>query len=148
MTGNCLAGQLPRSCCRWSNADMMNDGERVQLAEWVTERLREQYGPIEPHAALHPTDELIATILSQHTADRNSHAAFESLRQRYPTWQEVIEAPREELAGTIRAAGLANIKAARIQQALLTIEERYGTMDLGFVAHLPLDDARRVLSDL
>src|SRR5207302_658738 len=53
-----------------------------------------------------------------------------------------------KLADTIRCAGLGNIKARRIQEALRAIEERFGSMDLDFLKALPLEEARVVLRDL
>jgi endonuclease-3 len=69
--------------------------------------------------------------LSQHTSDVNSERAFASLRRRFPSWDEVADAPIDEVAGAIRRGGIANIKARRIQQILAAIAEREGRIDLG-----------------
>jgi endonuclease-3 len=114
----------------------------------IIERLRGEYGVNLRRAARNPTDALIATILSQHTADRNSSIAYRRLEERYPIWENVAQADVGELAETIRAAGLANIKARRIQAALLALQERHCTMDLSFLAHLPLAEARETLRSL
>lgn len=124
---------------------------RLSLEERVAEvnrRLVEEYGHHEWQGQMHPTDELILTILSQHTADRNSHAAYERLKQTYPTWEAIRAAPEDELAGTIRSAGLANIKARRIHQVFDELDRRYGTVDLDFLRDLPLTEARAVLTPL
>lgn len=74
---------------------------------------------------------LIATILSQNTSDLNSGRAFQSLLRAYPGgWQDVLDAPVGEVADSIRAGGLADIKAARIQTVLAEIVERSGALDL------------------
>lgn len=65
-------------------------------------------------------------ILSQHTSDSNSLRAFAKLVQRYRTWQEVVDAPVEELADTIRSGGLADSKAPRIQAVLRQIYAENG----------------------
>ena len=117
-------------------------------ARALTETLRALYGSRDRSFRQHPTDSLIATILSQHTADRNSGAAFLRLGERYETWEEIAYADPDELAETIRCAGLANIKAARIQATLHALQDRYGTMDLGFLRDLPLEEAREALRDL
>jgi endonuclease-3 len=127
------------------------DGGRRDLvanASDITQRLRNAYGRHGPRGDRHPTDELIATILSQHTSDVNSHRAFRDLKERYPTWESVAGADDAELVATIRSAGLGRIKAQRIRAALWAIERRFGTMDLGFLRDLPLGDARDVLRDL
>ena len=67
---------------------------------------------------------LVGTILSQHTSDINSERAYHQLISTFPTWEEVRDAPTNEVANAIRSGGLANIKAPRIQDALLTLTER------------------------
>ena len=61
----------------------------------IRDRLRELYGrPVsKPHG--HPIAELVRTILSQNTNDRNRDVAYERLRARLPSWVEVRDAPVE-----------------------------------------------------
>ena len=84
----------------------------------IRDRLRELYGrPVnDPHG--HPIAELVRTILSQNTNDRNRDVAYERLRAALPTWVEVRDAPVEEVEEAIRPGGLAPTKAPRIQQVL------------------------------
>lgn len=95
-------------------------GRRVRA---IRDRLREMYGiPVnEPHG--HPIAELIKTVLSQHTNDRNRDRAFAALRERFPTWEEVRDAPLEEIEDAIRPGGLAKQKAPRIQSILELLGE-------------------------
>ncbi len=92
--------------------------------------------PLDPLAAL------VSTILSQNTNDVNRDRAFARLRERFPTWEAVRDAPLEELIEAIRPAGLAPTKAPRIQGALRRIEEERGRIELDFLADLPLEEAR------
>src|SRR3954452_8367344 len=91
------------------------DRRRVQA---IRDRLREMYGvpAEEPHGD--PVGELVKTVLSQHTNDRNRDRAYAALRERFPTWEEVRDAPRPELEDAIRPGGLAKQKAPRIQAIL------------------------------
>jgi endonuclease III len=91
------------------------DKRRVRA---IRDRLREMYGqPVnDPHG--HPIAELIKTVLSQHTNDRNRDRSFAQLRERYPSWEEVRDAPVDELEEAIRPGGLAKQKAPRIQAIL------------------------------
>lgn len=74
---------------------------------------------------------LIATILSQNTSDLNSGRAYAALRAAFPGgWNEVRTANVSCLADAIRAGGLADIKAPRIQAILGDIHERAGQTDL------------------
>src|SRR5438132_13090662 len=67
---------------------------------------------------------LVGTILSQHTSDINSERAYQQLIATFPVWEEVRDAATSEVANAIRSGGLANIKAPRIQDALLTFTEQ------------------------
>ena len=87
-------------------------------------RLRASQGPFVPKPGLPIIDELVATVLSQHTSDLNSERAFAQLKERFPSWEQVADAPEDEVAEAIRAGGIANQKARRIQQILTAIEER------------------------
>ena len=84
----------------------------------IRDRLRELYGgPVnDPHG--HPIAELVRTILSQNTNDRNRDVAYEGLRAALPTWEAVRDAPVEQVEEAIRPGGLAPTKAPRIQAVL------------------------------
>lgn len=114
----------------------------------VTERLTEMYGPRQLHSVRDPLGELVLTILSQNTSDRNSGRAFRMLQAKYATFEEVLEAPIPELYETIKQAGLGNIKAPRIQQVLAEILRRRGKLDLEFLRDLPMAEAKAWLRSL
>jgi endonuclease-3 len=122
-------------------------GAMDEPLRWVLDRLFAHYGRGTPPLS-DPIDELVGTILSQNTSDRNAARAFAALKTRYPSWEEVLRASPDDLAATIRSGGLATVKAARIQQALTAIREARGALDLGFLATLPLPEARRWLATL
>jgi endonuclease III len=97
----------------------------------VQRRLRARQGAFVPKPSLPVIDELVATVLSQHTSDVNSERAFSQLKARFPSWEQVADAPVEHVAEAIRCGGIADQKARRIQQILNAIEEREGSIDLG-----------------
>jgi endonuclease III len=90
----------------------------------VRERLRAVYGVplMKPHR--HPIAELILTVLSQSTNDRNRDVAYLRLRERFPLWEQVRDAPLEEVEEAIRPGGISRVKSARIQAILRAISER------------------------
>ena len=113
----------------------------------ILERLRAEYG--RPSTRIHgaPIDELVLTVLSQNTNDRNRDVAYERLRDRFPSWEAVREAPPEEIVEAIRPGGLAVTKAPRIQKILDAISDS-GSMDLSWMADAPLGEARDYLCEL
>jgi endonuclease III len=72
-----------------------------------------------PHG--HPIDELVLTVLSQSTNDRNRDVAYMRLRERLPSWEEVMLAPVAEVEEAIRPGGISTVKSARIQAILHAI---------------------------
>jgi endonuclease-3 len=114
----------------------------------IRDRLRELYGrPVnEPHG--HPIAELVRTILSQNTNDRNRDVAYERLRSALPTWKEVRDAPVEEVEEAIKPGGLSKTKAPRIQEVLRRLPERAGEPTLDWLAGADRDGALEFLCDL
>jgi endonuclease III len=124
--------------------------KRRVLAEVVLDRLGERYQhPTWAGPRLDPVSELVLTILSQNTADTNSFRAFTALRLRYVTWDEVLQAPTDELVEVIRPGGLAPTKAPRIQHVLAEVHAATeGRWDLSFLGTQPLTEARDWLVSL
>jgi endonuclease III len=116
----------------------MADRRRLRT---IRDRLRREYGrPIlRPHGA--PIDELILTVLSQNTNDRNRDVAYGRLRERFSSWDEVRDAPVDEIEDAIRPGGLAPTKSVRIKQIL----EAIGEDDLLWLADAALPAARDYL---
>ncbi|MGC8873308.1 MAG: endonuclease III domain-containing protein [Chloroflexia bacterium] len=114
----------------------------------VHHRLVARYGERPSRTRLDPVGELVSTILSQNTNDRNRDRAFARLRERFPTWEAVRDAPVKEVEEAIRPAGLARLKAPRIQAALRRITRERGDLQLDFLAHMPLEEARAWLMSL
>jgi endonuclease-3 len=117
-----------------------------QKALKVHQKLLEFYGEPVWRNPLPPVDELVSTILSQNTNDVNRDRAFEALRARFPAWELVRDADTVEVIEAVRVAGLANQKGPRIQQVLRDITAERGSLDLSFLADMPLEEARAWLT--
>jgi endonuclease-3 len=113
-----------------------------QRALKIHKRLIDFYGEPTWRNPLPPVDELVSTILSQNTNDANRDRAFNGLRDKFPDWEAVRDAPTNAVIDAIRPAGLANQKGPRIQQVLREITAERGGLDLSFLAEMPLEDAR------
>ena len=101
------------------------------LARWVHRQLLAHYGRTEWETRYSPLEELVGTILSQHTSDINSDRAFSALRAAYSSWESVRDAPVDELSATIRSGGLAVVKAHRIQAVLRALtDDTSGSVEL------------------
>ena len=110
--------------------------------------LAERYGRPQWRKNTLPMDELVSCILSQNTNDTNRDRGFDALKARYATWQDVVDAPVEEMIDTIRVAGLANQKGPRIQEVLRIIQAESGDYDIDFLNDMSIDDAKAWLTNL
>jgi endonuclease-3 len=120
----------------------------------LRDRLREIYGvpAMEPHGQ--PIAELVLTVLSQSTNDRNRDVAYLRLRARLPSWEDVRDAPVEVVEEAIRPGGISKVKSARIQAILRSISDtpppanEQAGLSLDWLSDVPLADARDYLTAL
>ncbi len=112
------------------------------------EMMTQQYGPFTHEARLPPTDEMVFTILSQHTSDINSSRAYRSLMETFSSLEAVASANVADIEKAIALGGLAKIKAPRIKAVLNKILELNGELDLSFLREMPLNDAKTWLRQL
>lgn len=117
---------------------------RARVAR-IRERLAELYGvpAMEPHGD--PLAELVLTVLSQSTNDRNRDVAFLRLRERFPTWEAVRDAPLEEVEEAIRPGGISKVKSARIQAILRAIGD---PLELEWMREAPVKASQEYLCAL
>jgi endonuclease-3 len=115
----------------------------------IRARLRLVYGTpgAEPHG--HPIAELVLTVLSQSTNDRNRDVAYFRLRESFPEWEEVRDAPVDEVEEAIRPGGISKVKSARIKSILIAVTEtsRHG-LSLDWLAEHSVPEAQQYLTSL
>jgi len=112
----------------------------MAMAE-IVDRLEAAYGKAVLRTRRPALDELVLTILSQNTSDRNSEHAYARMRERFPAWEDVRDAPETELVEALRPGGLAVQKAPRIQAVLRDLDR----LDLEWLGGVPADEAMRWL---
>lgn len=109
-----------------------------------------------PHGR--PLDELVLTVLSQSTNDRNRDVAFLRLRERFAEpaqpidYQAVLAAPVSEVEEAIRPGGISKVKSARIQAILAAIvdsaERPADPLSLEWMRDAPVERSRDYLCAL
>jgi endonuclease-3 len=117
----------------------------------IRDRLRLVYGiPIlRPHGD--GLAELILTVLSQSTNDRNRDVAYFGLRERFPSWQQVRDAPVDEVERAIRRGGISKVKSARIKAILAAVTDtgpRPGELELDWLRGATVAQAQEYLCSL
>src|SRR5450432_3722722 len=118
----------------------------AKIMNRILKRLIGAYGPREAKCWGKGVDVLVDTILSQNTSNANSDAGYKRLRRRFRSWNQVADAPLEEVEKCIRISGLSRIKAPRIQQILQQIKSDRGKIDLQFLAELEDQSAHNYLT--
>ncbi len=122
---------------------MVTDTTRARVRR-IRDRLREIYGrPVAPPHG-QGLDELILTVLSQSTNDRNRDVAFLRLRDRFHSWEAVRDAPNAEVEEAIRPGGISKVKSARIQEILRELDGD----DLSDLADATVEQGRAQLTAL
>lgn len=125
-------------------------GAAETRAEAVVDRLGDLFWE-KSYGGQHAFVSLVRTILSQNTSDQASQPAHDSLMDRYAGNGELAEslatADRDELADTIRSAGLFNQKSAVIQRTAKHVLEEYGSAD-AFDGYVRDEDAIEVRDTL
>src|SRR5438034_120700 len=81
--------------------------KKAPPAKLVLERLAASYGPREWYSRAEPLDELIQTVLAQHTSDTNAERAFRELWKTFGSWPAITNADVDAIADSIRSGGLA-----------------------------------------
>jgi endonuclease-3 len=147
-------GPLSRAAATWARPP----ARRVRA---IRDRLRLIYGrPLAaPHG--HPIAELVLTVLSQSTNDRNRDVAYLALRERFPgdTWVLVRDAPVDLVEAAIRPGGISKVKSARIKAILRAISEQprpagvptaegEDTLSLDWLPSVPVPVAQEYLTSL
>jgi endonuclease-3 len=111
----------------------------------VVQLLEEHLGIPRHGSRRDPLDSLIGTILSQSTNDRNRDRAYASLRQAFPTWEAVLNAPAADIARAIRVGGLSNQKSTRIKSFLVWVKQTFGKLSLDALRTMPTSQAYQLL---
>ena len=137
----------PMACAKWESMTTPSPEFRAK-ALCIHRLLLGYYGDPALKEKRDPLSELVVTILSQNTADVNSSRAYASLRRRFATWDDVLAATTEEVAQAVRIGGLANTKAARIQDIFRQLRDERGRLDLDFLDEMSVAEARQYLTSL
>ncbi|MCP4231575.1 MAG: endonuclease III [bacterium] len=122
--------------------------DKTEFIGELHSRLIGHYGVPSPKPVLPPLDELVKTILSQNTTDKNSYRAFAALKDAFSSWEQLLEAPDGDVIELIRTGGLAKTKTGYIKGVLADVWERNGKLDLNFLNDILDEEALAFLTGL
>jgi endonuclease-3 len=114
----------------------------------ILPELEAEYGRQKRYSSKTAVEQLIATVLSQRTTYANEMHAYNALREAYPSWEEVAEAPVEHIQTLIAKSNYPEIKAPRIKELLTIILEKEGGFEMKFLEEIPVNEALKWLMEL
>jgi len=77
-----------------------------------------------------PVDELVYIILSRKTFEDSYQRAFDALKKAFPTWDDLLGAPRRRVCKLVSFSGLAEKKTTSIMGALSRLKAEFGQCTL------------------
>jgi endonuclease-3 len=113
----------------------------------ITQRLTEQYG-VSSWSKKDPMSMLVDILLSHRTKDAQTAAAYESLLQRFGSWEAVRDASTNEVQDAIANVNWPEVKAPRLQAIMRTITKERGELNLNFLCELPVEESAAWLNRL
>ncbi len=115
----------------------------------VHHRLSEVYGSqIKYFHDLDPLSELVSSLLSHRTKNRDSGLAFTNLKNLFGSWENVRDAPTDTVQAAIKPCTWPEQKAPRLQQVLSLIPQHNGVLSLDFLTDMDVTAARKWLEEL
>jgi endonuclease-3 len=95
-----------------------------------------------------PMHELISTILSHRTTQKNEAIAYDRMWKKFGSWEAIRDAPLPELTEAIAPSNFPEVKAPYIKDALTKIIAERGEANIDFLADLSPDEGLAWLMSL
>lgn len=111
-------------------------------------RLTKHFGEVPLVPRREPMHELISTMLSHRTTQKNEDLAFHAMWNRYGSWEAIREANFEELATILDQVQFPGAKAENIKKVLTRIYQERGEYSIDFLKDLPPEEGLAWLMSL
>ena len=119
--------------------------ELKEKAELISDTLEDLLGVPSRGGGGDVLECLILTILSQNTTDVNRDKGYAELKDRLPTWEDVLHADLKTIEAAIRLAGLGKQKSQTIKNFLLWLKTEHGELSLEFMHDMETEAALELL---
>jgi endonuclease-3 len=114
----------------------------------LADALERAYGTPDLGNHADPLDEAIYILITYQTDLARARGVWTALKQRFPSWTSVLEAPADVLRELLRPAGFQTARAVLIRQLLRAVVTRWGEPDLRALAKLSTAGAETELRAL
>ena len=115
------------------------DPRLAEIQAILLERYRSQYTP---RVVWDPLKQFIYSLLSSRTKTEVSHQVLRDLEAKFGTWENLRDAPLEEIERCISIVTFPEVKAPWLKAALMGITARYGSLTLDFLARYRTEKIR------
>ena len=123
----------------------MNIQQKTEFISFISKTLEDMFGTPQWDGARDVLACLINTILSQNTTDVSRDKGYARLIEKFPTWEDVIQADVKAVQESIKIAGLGNQKATTIKNFLSWLKAEHGELSLEFIHDMRTEDALELL---
>ncbi|MEW8232442.1 MAG: hypothetical protein AB2745_19125 [Candidatus Thiodiazotropha endolucinida] len=120
----------------------------AQNAKEIARALNMRYHDWDHYNRKNPLDELLFILCSIQTNEDLYRDTFNALRQTYPTFESIANAPDKDIATTISNGGLSKQKARKIKHILSEIIERFGKPTLAPLKRMKDSEREQFLTSL
>jgi endonuclease III len=110
--------------------------------------LRKKYRNFAHNNKRNPLNELLFIMCSVRTNNRSYEMVYRNLRQRFPSFKTLMDAPVEQISMAISGGGLHNHKSYRIKTIMEMINSRFGRPTLAPLNLMSDEDCERFLTSL
>ena len=119
--------------------------ELQQKAEIISDTLEGLFGVPTRDGTADVLESLILTILSQNTTDVSRDKGYAVLKERFPTWEDVLHADVKAIEAAIRIVGLGEQKSNTIKNFLTWLQAEHGELSLEFMHNMETEEALEFL---
>lgn len=110
--------------------------------------LRKEYKNFSHHNKKNPLDELFFILCSLKRSEKVYLEAFKSLKQNFPRYELLVNAPVRKISRTVSWGGLQNQKAAAANQIINNLIESFGKPTLAPLKKMSDEECERFLTAL
>jgi DNA (cytosine-5)-methyltransferase 1 len=111
----------------------------------IVNTLSREYGDPRLNNLSNPIDEIIFVFLSEKTDESKYIEAYQRLRSRFPSWEEIVTAEEKDIEAAIRCAGMGRRRAVLLKKLLQSIVVKFGALDLSRLRSMPMNRAEEEL---
>lgn len=114
----------------------------------IAEILSNRYQNFNHYNRKNPLDELLFILCSVKRSEIVYLRAFRSLKQAFPSFEDLTKASKKNLVSKVSWGGLQNQKAASVKALMEAIVERFGQPSLSKLKHLNDEECEEFLTSL